>query len=298
MTAIAVRDLNETMRWANEIATASMLPAQYRRQPANLLFACEYADALGISRIHALTSIHVIDGKPTASAELMAAKVRAAGHKLRIAGDDTYATAQLIRHDDPDYTFEVTWTLERARAAGLTEKKGGNWKKYPAAMLRARAISEVVRMAASDVMAGVVYVPEELGVVVDQEGNPMSEGYREAADTAARTQHVQSEQVAPPQRAASAGGAAGLANDVARSTEPSVDVDKLLADMDAATTEDDLKALWDASKGNCGDRRSEVIAFVGAKLEALRTAPAEDSAPTSEGEQGVLDAEVVDEPQS
>lgn len=297
MNAIAVQNLDATLRWANEIATSSMLPAQYRRQPANLLFACEYADALGISRIHALTSIHVIDGKPSASAELMAAKVRAAGHKLRISGDDTFAKVQLIRHDDPDYTFEVTWTLDRAHTAGLVEKKGGNWKKYPAAMLRARAISEIVRMAASDVMAGVVYVPEELSEVVDQNGNP-------AAPPQSAPNRVQSEQSAPPQRTASSGGTAGLAADIAPQ-EPTVDVDALLEKM-ASVDEDTLKGLWTDNNGKFGHRHDEVFDFVGQCIknrraeaaEAAQAAPAA-AEPTPEAAveavQTVLDAEVVDE---
>ncbi|MBM4686459.1 hypothetical protein GS532_22600 [Rhodococcus hoagii] len=56
--------LAEKIEWSKAMATGDMLPRQYRGNPANLMFACEYADALGIPRINALTSIHVIDGKP------------------------------------------------------------------------------------------------------------------------------------------------------------------------------------------------------------------------------------------
>ncbi|WP_336872155.1 hypothetical protein [Rhodococcus qingshengii] len=85
MTEIAVRNhdtLSEVLEWSKAMSTGDMLPRQYRGNPANLMFACEYADALGIPRINALTSIHVIDGKPTASAELIASLVRKAGHRV------------------------------------------------------------------------------------------------------------------------------------------------------------------------------------------------------------------------
>ncbi|MGO1664120.1 MAG: hypothetical protein ACTHZD_16115 [Micrococcaceae bacterium] len=161
-----------TIELAERMAGASILPRQYQKQPANLLFAFEYADALGIPRINAITAIHVIEGKPSASADLIASLVRKAGHKLRVSGDDTRAVAQIIRADDPEYVFEVTWDMQRAKNAKLTGKD--NWSKYPAAMLKARAITEVARMAASEALYGVIYTPEELGEVVDEDGNPVN----------------------------------------------------------------------------------------------------------------------------
>lgn len=171
-TEVALRTDLTTVELAEKLAGATMVPRQYQQNPANLLFAFEYADALGIPRINALTTIHVIEGKPSASADLIGALVRKAGHRLRVSGDDTYATAQIIRADDPDYTHEVTWDMDRAKRAKLTGKD--NWQKYPAAMLRARAITEVARMAASEALHGVIYTPEELGAVVDEDGLPVA----------------------------------------------------------------------------------------------------------------------------
>jgi hypothetical protein len=160
--------LPEKMEWARAVASSNLLPKQYRDNPANLLFAVEYADALGVSRINAITSIHVIEGKPSASADLIASLVRRAGHRLRVMGDDTYAEAHLIRIDDPEFTYKVRWDLDKARMAGLLGK--GVWKSYPGAMLRSRAITEVARMGASDALFGVIYSSEELGATVDAEG--------------------------------------------------------------------------------------------------------------------------------
>lgn len=161
------------MQYANAMASSNLLPRQYQKQPANLLFALEYADALGVSPIHAITSIHVIEGKPTASADLIAALVRKAGHKLRVTGDDNQCTAVLIRQDDPDFSFTATWTKAKAQAAGLANK--AVWKNYPGAMLRSRAITEVARMGAPDALYGVIYTPEELGAEVDASGEVIEE---------------------------------------------------------------------------------------------------------------------------
>lgn len=151
----------DRMRYAQALAEASILPAAYRRQPANVLLAMELGAALRIPPIQAITGIHVIDGKPTASADLIAALVRRAGHRLRVTGDDKTATATIIRADDPEFEYTATWTLDRASRAGLTGK--GVWKTYPAAMLRARAITEVARAGAGEALYGVIYTPEELG---------------------------------------------------------------------------------------------------------------------------------------
>lgn len=160
--------LPEKMEWARALASSNLLPRQYQNNPGNLLFAVEYADALGVSRINAITSIHVIEGKPSASADLIASLVRRAGHKLRVSGDDTYAVAQIIRADDPEFTYECRWDLDKARSAGLLGKSV--WKSYPGAMLRSRAITEVARMGASDALFGVIYSSEELGAEVDADG--------------------------------------------------------------------------------------------------------------------------------
>jgi hypothetical protein len=161
--------LSEKMRYAQALSGSNLLPKQYRDQPANLLFALEYADALGVAPINAITSIHVIEGKPSASADLIASLVRRAGHKLRVSGDDTFAEATILRADDPDFPFTVRWDIAKARQAGLTGK--GVWKAYPSAMLRSRAITEVARMAAPDALFGVIYTPEELGAEVDAAGD-------------------------------------------------------------------------------------------------------------------------------
>lgn len=163
--------LSAQMEYAKALAASSLLPRQYQGQPANLLWAISYGQTLGVDPMTAVQSIHVINGKPTASADLIAGLVRRAGHKLRITGDDRKAVAQIVRSDDPDFTFQAVWTIERANAAKLTGKD--TWKQFPAAMLKARAITEVARAACSEILQGTIYTPEELGAVVDQDGNPV-----------------------------------------------------------------------------------------------------------------------------
>ncbi|HEY3559714.1 MAG TPA: hypothetical protein VGL05_19730 [Kribbella sp.] len=169
LPAVRMGTLADKVKYAQHLASSALLPKQYQRQPANLLFAIEYADMLQLPPMAAITGIHVIEGKPSASAALISALVRRAGHRLRVKGNDQKAVASIIRSDDPDFTFEVEWTIERAQKAGLTGK--AVWKNYPAAMLKARAISEVAREACEEALSGVAYTPEELGAEVNGPGD-------------------------------------------------------------------------------------------------------------------------------
>jgi hypothetical protein len=161
--------MGEKIQYARALAEASLLPRAYQKQPGNVLLAVEMGEALGLHPYVAINGIHVIEGKPTGSAALISALVRRAGHRLRVRGTDKEAVAQIVRHDDPDFTYESKWDLDRARTAGLLGKDV--WKKFPAAMLKARAITEVARDACQEALSGIQYTPEELGASVDGDGD-------------------------------------------------------------------------------------------------------------------------------
>jgi hypothetical protein len=140
----------------------------------------EYGDMLGLSTMAAITGVHVIEGKPSASAGLISALVRRAGHKLRVRGNSKTATCTIIRADDPDYVFEVTWTLRSnkddnpsAEEAQLLGKQV--WRNYPASMLKSRAITQCARDACEEALFGLHYTPEELGAEVDEDGMVIGE---------------------------------------------------------------------------------------------------------------------------
>ena len=178
-TAVAIRSqasaIPAKLAYAGELANSGLLPASYRKNPANVLWAMEYGEMLGLSPMAAMTGIHVIDGKPTASAGLISGLVRQAGHRLRVWGDNKSATCEITRSDDAKHIFRVTWTLRKeqgdnpsAEVAGLLSK--GVWKQYPAAMLKSRVITQCARDSCEEVLFGLHYTPEELGANVDEDG--------------------------------------------------------------------------------------------------------------------------------
>lgn len=173
--------LDAKLRYAEMMAQASLLPPAYRKQPANVLLAIEHGEMLGLPPLAAIQMIHIIDGRPAASAGLISALVRRAGHRLRVTGDETSATATVVRSDDPEFTYTATWDLDRAKSAGLLGKT--NWRTYPAAMLKARAVSEVARDACQEALCGLTYTADELGAQ-DDGGEIIHDGFPTAANGA------------------------------------------------------------------------------------------------------------------
>lgn len=170
---IPAASLPEKLTYAKALAESGLLPAQYRQRPANILYALEYGATIGIGTMAAITGVHVIEGKPSASAGLISALVRRAGHKLRqrVERDERgnpIGVCEIVRADDPDYTYRTEWTLERAAKAKLTGKDV--WLKYPEAMLKARAVTECARDACEEVLFGLHYTPEELGAEISEDG--------------------------------------------------------------------------------------------------------------------------------
>lgn len=174
----ASMNLSDEMRYAETVSRAALLPTAYRGKPADILIATGLGNAIGIAPAQALYEIYVVNGRPSPSANLMAAVVRRAGHKLRIQGDDRQCTATLIRADDPDFPMSATWTIEKAQAAKLTGKD--TWKQFPGAMLRARAIAEVVRMGAPEAVMGMEYAREEVEQFNDRPAAASSGGLASA----------------------------------------------------------------------------------------------------------------------
>lgn len=130
---------------------------------------------LRIPAMYALAHINIIKSKPSTDSELMLALIhRDHGQRaLRIAStDDGQCTAEYRLTGWADVqTF--TFTIEQAKQAQLMSNP--SWGKYPAAMLRARCISAVGRMAFPASIGG-MYVAGELGedVAVMDDGEVVS----------------------------------------------------------------------------------------------------------------------------
>ncbi len=158
---------------AEDLAVAATMPSSLRNKPADVALLLLVARDVGIKPSTAINRIHVIDGRPSMSSELMRGLVLERGHDLWFE-DVTDTSVTIVAHRagwPEERVARVTWTIEMAQAAGLSTKDA--WKKYPRSMLKARATSEICRDVFPDVLLGVSYTPEELDVDVDADGEPL-----------------------------------------------------------------------------------------------------------------------------
>lgn len=143
---------------------------------------------LGVPPMYALSNIAIVKGKPTISAEMMLALIyrdhgKGAIRVRESTNDHCTIDYRLPGWDVASYTF----TIQDAAQAGLANSP--TWKNYPAAMLRARCISAVARMAFPESIAG-MYVPGELGdpVTVTDDGEVVSTTTGEVIDVSPQPQ--------------------------------------------------------------------------------------------------------------
>lgn len=139
---------------------------------------------LGIPAFAAMTGIHIIKGKPSLSANVMAAIVKRSGKynykvftltkqlcqieflEKDVSGWQPIGTSEMSLADAKHANLDKEWDKDSG-----TWKEKYNWKTYPQNMLFARAMSNGVRWFCPDIFLGApVYTPEELGADVNDQG--------------------------------------------------------------------------------------------------------------------------------
>jgi len=152
-----IRDMTELVAMAEYAAQAGDLVPAHIRSPAHAVVVIQAGAELGLPPMAALRGVQLIKGKVTLAADVQLALMIRAGVRYRwVEATAERAELRLQRHGQDPHSS--VFTIADAKRAGLN---GDNWRKYPAAMLRARAISAAGRAYMPDVLAG-VYTPEEL----------------------------------------------------------------------------------------------------------------------------------------
>lgn len=132
---------------------------------------------MGYGPFASVQGIHVIQGKPSLSANLMAAAVKnhpRYDYRVRKMSNEA---VEIEFFEDGQSIGKSEFTAQDAQNAGLTNS--AMYKKFARNMLFARALSNGVRWYTPDVFSGnTVYVPEELGADVDGDGNVVESSIR------------------------------------------------------------------------------------------------------------------------
>lgn len=163
---------------------AMLAKSGYFKDARDAVQACVKVQAgleLGLPPVQAMTGIHIVEGKPTLSAALIAALVKRSGrYNYRVtAHDDTKCV--IVFFEGSEKIGESSFSFADAEKAGVT--RNPTWTKYRRNMLWARAMSNGARWYCPDIFGGAVYTPEELGAEVNADGDPVGPVKPVFADT-------------------------------------------------------------------------------------------------------------------
>lgn len=129
---------------------------------------------LGLGPFASMTGIHIIQGRPSMGANLIATLIK----------NDPRYNYRVIEHTDKTCKIEF---YENGQKCGVSEfsaedaRKAGtkNMDKYPRNMLFARAISNGARWYSPGIFGGAaIYTPDELGADTDEDGNVIAGSFK------------------------------------------------------------------------------------------------------------------------
>lgn len=222
--AIAVREM------ADVIANTSMCPQAYRGKPDEATAAILAGAEVGLSPMASLRAFDNIQGTPAPKAITLRAVVQGLGHTVEIVRSTHLEAVVRGRRRGETEWQTSTWTIERAQTMGLAGK--AQWKQQPAAMLVARATSEVCRWIAADAIMGMPYAAEEIPDHAGLQATPVTTRVTAADIVGLAVDHAAAE---PPAEA--------VAAPARPATVDSIDAPEALSRIRHATSQDDLDRI-------------------------------------------------------
>ncbi len=153
--AFEPQTLGELVKFADWMSDCELLPKHLRGKPKDFVLIAIKGREHGFTLMQSLACINVIGGRAVMNAEGVAAKVLAhpaCDYFIPVVTTAECATYETLRRGAPQ-PVRVSFTIADARAAGLASND--NYRKHPAAMLRARAAMALARAVYPDAVLGV-----------------------------------------------------------------------------------------------------------------------------------------------
>ncbi len=149
-------DLKAKLEFCKYLQDSALCPKHFK-SPQDVLACILYGQENGLTPMHALQTLYIVNGIPTLPSAGIKAKVIAAGGKYKkIKWDETVCHLSLSRGE---WIEDFEYTIEDAKRAGLLDKD--NWKYHPKQMLYARASTVLGRNMFADVLKG-LHAREEI----------------------------------------------------------------------------------------------------------------------------------------
>lgn len=205
---------------------------------------------LGLTPFQAMNSFHIIHGRATMAANLMASKIKGSGrydYRVVVLNDELCHVDVYELQPKREKIGESRFTLEDAKAAGTQ-----NIGKFTRNMLFARAISNAAKWYCPDVFGGqAVYVPGE----VVEDPAPVNDAGESVEDIEKR---LADQKQAKRDHAAKAGARRTEAK-VAEQTPDKTD-DKTPIETPAAQTKEELDAVGKEAADRIAPAEPEFVA--------------------------------------
>jgi hypothetical protein len=152
----------EIMSIGKAFAESGMFPDI--KSAAQAIVKISAGQEIGIPPFAAMSGIHIIQGKPTIGAGIMASIVKGSGKYDYRVVESTEKVCSIDFYQGKEKIGNSTFTIDDAKKA-LTK----NLDKFPKNMLFARAMSNGVKWYTPDVFSGPVYVPEEMTAPITED---------------------------------------------------------------------------------------------------------------------------------
>lgn len=248
-------NLSDAMQLAEILASSTIIPKDYQRNPGNILTAVLMGAELGLAPLQAMQNIATINGRPSIWGDAMLALVKNSPEFVSIKeeyvgeADDLTAVCTVKRRsaDGSIHEHVATFSMEDARKAGLLGKQGP-WTQYPKRMLQMRARGYALRDMFPDVLKGLRTTEEVRDMPPEKDMGEVEEvAEKETKSVRERvlahlnkTKSQAKEQQAPAD------------------SEPSP-AELLIIKLDSVETTEQLKPLYDECKEFSDDAAAEEI---------------------------------------
>ena len=165
----------DVMALGKAFAESGMFPDI--KSAAQAIVKIQAGAEIGIKPFQSMAGIHIISGKPTIGAGLMAAMVKSSGKYDYKVIEQTDKICVIQFYEGPVTIGTSTFSIDDAKKAQTK-----NIDKFPRNMLFARAMSNGVKWYTPDVFAGPVYVPEEMETVTQDVAHEVVQPKRTLTD--------------------------------------------------------------------------------------------------------------------
>jgi len=153
---LSAAHLDSMLALSERLVDSGLLPDSVKSPGAALAIILAGSE-LGLPPMASLRLVHVVKGRVVLDSGAQLALLHRAGFSSTWKTTTSDKATLELKHED-GVPQSISYTIEDAKRAGLAGKD--NWRKHPAAMLRARCVSAAAKAIAPEVLAG-VYTPDE-----------------------------------------------------------------------------------------------------------------------------------------